>query len=158
MRFLFVCTHNACRSVLAEVITRTKGQGRLQTASAGSSPAGRIHPLTLHYLEQAGYETDGLQSQGMDELGDFVPDVVITVCDSAAEEPCPVWLGNAINVHWGLPDPSHLEGSTQDRDKAFTQVMATISARIDCLLAQPLEQLKPIELTKLLQSLSAHTA
>jgi len=158
MRFLFVCTHNACRSVLAEVITRTRGQGRLQTASAGSAPAGRIHPLTLHYLEHAGYETDGLQSKGMDELGDFVPDVVITVCDSAAEEPCPVWLGNAIKVHWGLPDPSHLEGSGQDRDKAFTRVMATISARIECLLAQPLEQLKPVELTKLLQSLSTHNA
>ena len=154
MRILFVCTHNACRSVLAEVITRTLGQGRLQAASAGSSPAGRIHPLTLQYLEQAGYATVGLQSQGMDELGDYVPDVVITVCDSAAQEPCPLWLGDAIKVHWGLPDPSHLEGSLSVRDKAFAQVMATIRARIECLLAQPLEQLKPVELTKLLQSLS----
>ncbi len=158
MRILFVCTHNACRSVLAEVITRALGQGRLQAASAGSAPSGRIHPLTLHYLERAGYETGGLRSQGMDELGDFHPDVVITVCDSAALEPCPVWLGEAIKVHWGLPDPSHLQGSDKDRERAFVEVMDTISKRIEAMLAQPLDQLKPVEVTKLLNSLAHQSA
>lgn len=154
MRLLYVCTHNACRSVLAEVITRSLGQGRLQSASAGSEPSGRIHPLTLHYLQRAGYDTDGLQSQGMDELVDFKPDAVITVCDSAAQEPCPVWLGEAIQVHWGLPDPSRVEGSAEEQDLAFAEVMETLSNRIEALLAQPLEQLKPVELTKLLRGLA----
>jgi arsenate reductase len=153
LKILFVCTHNACRSVLAEVLTRSIAGNRLDAASAGSHPAGRIHPLTLEHLAAAGYDTAGLRSKSFEDVRDFDPDIVITVCDSAAKESCPVWLGSAIKAHWGLPDPSHLQGSDIERSAAFDAVMHTIRARLDTLLAQPLESLVESELASLLQNI-----
>jgi len=154
MKLLFVCTHNACRSILAEVLARALGEGRIEAASAGSNPSGRIHPLTLQYLQAHGYSTAGLTSGGFDEARAFAPDVVITVCDRAANESCPVWLGSAVKGHWGLPDPSHLAGTEQERTAAFDAVVAVIKARIEALLAQPFERLDKNELKTLLDAIA----
>ncbi|MBU2987126.1 arsenate reductase ArsC [Saccharophagus degradans] len=129
MKILFICTHNRCRSVLGEAITNHIGQGHLQARSAGSQPAGEVHPLSLQFLTERGISTEGLCSQSWDEHEDFAPDVVFTVCDSAAAESCPVWFGNSIKVHWGLPDPSKLEGSEEKMRALFFAVMDVIEAR-----------------------------
>lgn len=151
MKLLFICTHNACRSILSEAITRDIADDRILVASAGSSPAGRVHPLTLQYLELHGYKTAGLHSKGIDAVRSFEPDVVITVCDNAARESCPVWLGKATRVHWGLPDPS--QGDAGDGPVAFTQVIGKIERRIRRLLGQPFETLDAGQLAALLETI-----
>jgi len=159
MNVLFVCTHNACRSILAEAITRALAGPRIRVASAGSDPAGRVHPLTIEFLQAAGYPIGGLHSKGLSELGDFEPDVVITVCDSAASEACPVWLaGDAIRIHWSLPDPSHLRGSDAERRAMFGTVAATLSNRISALLERPFETLDEPDLARLFDDLASHQA
>jgi len=134
MKLLFICTHNRCRSILAEAITNHLSDGSLIAKSAGSQPAGEVHPLTLKYLSKANIETNDLKSQSWDEFKNFTPDAVITVCDSAANEQCPLWIGNGIKVHWGLPDPSKLSGSEEEIEESFLKVMATIEAYIKQLL------------------------
>lgn len=139
MKLLFICTHNACRSILSEAITRDIAGDCIEVASAGSSPADRVHPLTLKHLKNRGYATEGLYSKSIDAVRSFDPDVVVTVCDNAASESCPVWLGNATRGHWGLPDPSQLTVTDEVTDDAFNTVMETIECRIRRLLAQPYE-------------------
>jgi arsenate reductase len=134
MKILFICTHNRCRSILAEAIARHVSNGKLIARSAGSLPAGEVHPLTLKYLAEAGMSTTGLKSQSWDEHEDFAPDVVITVCDSAAGEQCPVWFGKSVKVHWGLPDPSRVAGTEAEIKAAFQNVMQTLEKRIKALL------------------------
>ncbi|MHC9510614.1 arsenate reductase ArsC [Kangiella sp. M94] len=153
MKLLFICTHNACRSVLGEVIARTLGEGRLETASAGSAPRGVVHPLTLKYLAKHDYSNEGLTSQSWDELSDFEPDVVITVCDSAAGEACPVWMGKTLKVHWGLPDPSKGHSSEEEEAKAFAYVISVIEKRIRALLEKDFEQMDADQLKTELQQL-----
>ena len=133
MKLLFVCTHNRCRSILAEAICRAESNGVFEVRSAGSQPAGVVYPGTLNFLREQGIAVDGLRSQSWDEFADFAPDVVITVCDSAAGEACPLWMGNSIKVHWGLPDPSKLAETEQSA--AFTQVAAVLRERIRALSA-----------------------
>lgn len=135
MKLLFICTHNRCRSILAQAITNFYGQGLLIAQSAGSQPAGVVHPLTLKFLAQAGIPTEGLSSQSWDEHQHWQPDVVITVCDSAAGEACPVWFGQTVKVHWGLFDPSSLEGSDDEIAKAFSKTMTTLKLRVQKLIA-----------------------
>jgi arsenate reductase len=154
MNLLFVCTHNACRSILAETITRRLAGTRIDVASAGSAPSGRIHPLTVGHLKSGGYPVEGLRSKGFDDLGEFEPDAVITVCDRAANESCPVWLSeNAVVAHWGLPDPSHLNGTDAEREAAFRTVTAELTTRIEALLRQPFESMDPAALKRLLDTL-----
>lgn len=133
MKVLYICTHNRCRSILSEAITNAKSGGRIIAKSAGSQPSGAVHPLSIRYLAEAGFATDGLKSQSWDEFEAFEPDVVITVCDSAASETCPVWFGNALKVHWGLEDPSKLEGPEEVVAQAFHATIATISTRVATL-------------------------
>lgn len=134
MKILFVCTHNRCRSILAEAVSRQLGGALLEVRSAGSQPAGQVHPLSLKYLAQAGYNTDGLRSQSWDAFEDFAPDLVVTVCDSAAGEACPVWFGKAVKVHWGLKDPSALSSSEEDVKAAFLATIGILEKRIQRLL------------------------
>ncbi|CAG8999436.1 MAG: Arsenate reductase [Candidatus Celerinatantimonas neptuna] len=133
MKILYICTHNRCRSILSEAITNHLSDGRLIAKSAGSQPCGQVHPLSLRYLNEAGIATGHLQSQSWDEFEDFAPDIVITVCDSAAKETCPVWFGNALQVHWGLKDPSKLTGSEEEKATAFRQTIEQISQRVQTL-------------------------
>ncbi len=134
LHLLFVCTHNRCRSILAEAITNHLGQGRLTATSAGSSPVGEVHPLTLKYLSERGVSTEGLCSQGWDEVTEPAPDVVVTVCDRAAGEACPLWLGDAEKVHWGLSDPSSIDGDDEARRAAFMATIDELRGRIDTIL------------------------
>lgn len=141
MNILFICTHNRCRSILSEAISNHLSQGKFTAYSAGSQPVGEVHPLSLKYLQERHIPVDGLYSKSWNE-GEFpAPDIVITVCDSAANEACPLWLGNASKVHWGLPDPSKLQGSEDEIRKAFFDVMDTIETRINKLLALPIDDL-----------------
>lgn len=141
MKLLFICTHNRCRSILAEAIARDvirQQSSDWQVRSAGSQPAGMVYPGTLDFLQRQGIETEGLQSQSWDEFEDYFSGsdtvVAITVCDSAAGEACPVWFGKGIKAHWGLPDPSKLENPTEQAE-LFEAVASTLKKRIRALLA-----------------------
>ena len=134
MKILYICTHNRCRSILCEAITNASN-GNVEARSAGSQPVGEVHPLSLKYLAERGFSTDGLQSQSWDELEGFAPDIVITVCDSAAGESCPLWLGSTVKVHWGLSDPSKLAGTEVELASAFRQTMDEIGRRVEQLLS-----------------------
>ena len=135
LKLLFICTHNRCRSILAEAITSEIGGGLLQAASAGSEPAGEIHPVTLRSLERHGIPATGLRSKALDELEQFSPDFVIAVCDKAAAETCPLWSGKIRPFHWGLMDPSALTSDEAARDQAFDQIIATLTKRLRWLRA-----------------------
>ena len=153
MKLLYICTHNRCRSIIAEAVTNHVGGDRLQARSAGSQPSGEVHPLSIKYLTEAGISTDGLCSQSWDDHEDWGPDVVITVCDQAAGEQCPVWFGRSLKVHWGLADPSRLEGSEEDVAAAFRHTIATLGERVDQVLARDLETMTSEELAELFQQL-----
>ena len=131
MKLLFICTHNRCRSILCEAIASQRGAGSLQAASAGSAPVDAVHPLTLRYLAERGYQTTGLQSKSWEDLAAFNPDWVVTVCDSAAGEECPLWMGEVEKHHWGLPDPSRAEGSAAAIRSAFMVVIDRIENKVD---------------------------
>lgn len=130
MKVLYICTHNRCRSILSEAITNHVAGDRMEAKSAGSQPVGEVHPLSIKYLQEAGISVDGLQSQSWDEFEAFSPDLVVTVCDSAAGESCPVWFGKSVKVHWGLADPSKLDGSEEEKADAFRQTIDIISKRV----------------------------
>ncbi|OOV85985.1 arsenate reductase ArsC [Oceanospirillum linum] len=134
MNILYICTHNRCRSILSEAITNQIAGGRITAKSAGSQPSGEVHPLSIQYLKEAGISVSGLQSQSWDDLEAFKPDLVVTVCDSAAREACPVWFGDAVKVHWGLADPSRVEGRDEEKATAFRACIAEITARVNKLL------------------------
>jgi len=135
MRILFICTHNRCRSILSEAILNHFHSDLIEARSAGSQPAGQVHPLSLTYLSAHGISIEGLTSQSWDTFESFKPDVVITVCDNAAKETCPIWFGNAIQIHWGLSDPSKIKGNEADVAHAFNQCIDIIKNRA-ILLAQ----------------------
>jgi arsenate reductase len=155
MKILYICTHNRCRSILSEAITNHFASDHIQAKSAGSQPAGEVHPLSLRYLNEASIPTDGLQSQSWDEFEDFKPDVVITVCDSAAGEACPVWFGQSIKVHWGLADPSKLEGSEEEIATAFRDCIEEIKHRVSQLQGIAVQSLEREQLKNALNQLGA---
>ena len=153
MNILFICTHNRCRSILGEAIMRQICNQNIQVRSAGSAPAGVVHPETIKNLQRHGYKTDDLISQSWDDLGDFIPDVTITVCDNAAKEACPLWLGKAIKIHWGLPDPTHAEISDVDRPIVFNNVISTLEKRIEKLIEYDLESFSENEIKTVFSNL-----
>lgn len=141
-RVLFVCTGNSARSVLAEATLRAWGGARFEAFSAGSQPTGRINAYALETLTAAGMPTVGLRSKSWDEFsGDGAQpiDLVVTVCDSAASEPCPVFFGDFVRTHWGLPDPAGAEGNDAEKRAAFAQAHAIIKARLMAFLTLPPE-------------------
>lgn len=138
MQFLFLCTHNRCRSILSEAVFNHLAPPGLRAASAGSEPCGEVNAWALRTLREAGIATDGLYSKGLGAFEQDPPDVLITVCDQAASEACPLFLGPALKAHWGLADPSRLQGSEAEIEAAFRHTLAIIHRRIAALLAQPL--------------------
>lgn len=137
-RVLFLCTGNSARSVLAEATLRAWAGHRFEVFSAGSQPAGAVNPFALAQLQAEGIATAGLRSKSWDEFADAAPmDLVITVCDAAAAEACPVVFGDFVRAHWGLPDPAAVEGSADDKAAAFAQAHAIVKARLLALLALP---------------------
>jgi arsenate reductase len=139
---LFICTHNRCRSILAEAIANTRFDGVFRAFSAGSQLAGEIHPLTLKFLAARGLPTESLASQSWDEFYDHDFDLVITVCDSAANEPCPLWMREARRAHWGMPDPSRVTGNEADVERAFLSVMDALESQLSTLQSQLLENVR----------------
>lgn len=137
---LFLCTHNSSRSILAEAILNAKGGGRFRAFSAGSSPKGAPNPLALRLLAEKGHPTGQLRSKSWEDFSKpDAPrmDAVITVCDDAAGEVCPVWPGRPTTAHWGIADPSAVEGDDTVRARAFARAYAHIERRVDRLLALP---------------------
>lgn len=134
MKLLFICTHNRCRSILAEAIVRHISDATIIAKSAGSSPRGEVHPLTLKYLSEHNISTDGLSSESWDQFEDYNPDAILTLCDSAAQESCPVWFEQSLQVHWGLSDPSK-EVVDESRQRAlFDNTIGILERRIRALL------------------------
>ncbi len=156
MKILYICTHNRCRSILSEAITNTLAQGLIEAKSAGSQPAGMVHPLSLKYLEQTGFSTKGLKSQSWDDFEDFHPDIVLTVCDSAAGEACPLYFGNSLKVHWGLSDPSKVEAGEAETEQAFLACIEQIVERVNQLKSIAVKGLDKLGLKAALATLGAH--
>jgi arsenate reductase len=141
---LFLCTGNSARSIMAEALLDHWGRGRFQAYSAGSFPKGAVHALALDLLETAHLETHGLRSKSWDEFakpGAPEMDFVFTVCDQAASEVCPIWPGNPVTAHWGVPDPAAVEGSQADKSRAFRDAYQALEARIKLFTSLRLEAL-----------------
>jgi arsenate reductase (thioredoxin) len=143
---LFLCTGNTARSVLAEAILNSPevGQGRFKAYSAGSFPKGEVNPFTLALLRSKGLATEGLRSKSWDEFtepGAPAIDFVVTVCDNAAGEVCPIWPGHPLKAHWGVADPAAVEGTCEERLRAFAIVEAQLRERIEKLVRLPLGEL-----------------
>ena len=141
MKILFLCTANSCRSILAEALFNQRAPAGMRAFSAGSEPRGEINPLTLEALARAGIAADGLYSKSSDAHQALNPDFVITVCDKAAGEACPVHFGPATKAHWGLADPSESVGSPEEIKAAFDATLVRLKLRFTAFLALPLAQL-----------------
>jgi arsenate reductase len=145
LNVLFLCTGNSARSILAESTLNALGRGRFHAFSAGSHPGGKVNPLALELLARNGFPTDGARSKSWDEFAgpDAPPmDCIITVCDSAAGESCPVWPGHPLSAHWGMPDPAAAEGSIEEKRRAFLEAFTVLRRRIELLIALPPEKLE----------------
>ena len=141
---LFLCTGNSARSILAEVVLNHWGKGRFRAFSAGSFPKGAVHPMALELLRRHDLPIEGLRSKSWDEFaapGAPAMDFVFTVCDQAAGEVCPIWPGNPVTAHWGVPDPAAAEGSEAERQQAFRSALSALEARIKLFSSLPLEKL-----------------
>jgi len=153
-----ICTGNSCRSVMGEALFNHLGQGRIKAFSAGSHPIGRINQGALATLKRHGLPTEGYQSQSWEDFEHQSMDIVITVCDNAHGETCPVYLTNAVRTHWGVSDPGHVEGTEEEKIAAFEQTFATLELRVKKMLELPLETMPPEELTAELNAIGQLTA
>ncbi|CAM4176133.1 arsenate reductase ArsC [Vreelandella rituensis] len=155
MNVLFLCTGNSCRSIYAEAVFNHLGETRHRARSGGSYPASEVNPLTLIWLEKEGISTRGLFSKSWDDL-DVRPDVVITVCNDVAGEACPLFLGKAVRVHWGVPDPSKAKGREAEIEAAFASTFDALRQRIQAMLALSLDDLSPNALSDALEKIHQH--
>ena len=151
MHVLFLCTGNSARSILAESILNREGKGRFIGTSAGSQPKGEVHPFALDLLKKMNYPTDRLRSKSWEEFsqpGAPELDFVFTVCDNAAAEVCPVWPGQPMTAHWGIPDPAAAEGSEVERRLAFAEAYRQLNNRISLFTSLPIASLDRLSLQK----------
>ncbi|MDT4866066.1 Arsenate reductase [compost metagenome] len=155
MRILFMCTANSCRSILSEALFNHLAPPGFEAVSAGSFPKGKVHPRSLSTLRQAGISIEGLSSKGNDAFEDNPPDIVITVCDKAAGETCPVYFGPALKAHWGLEDPSDVVADEAALDAAFRATLAHIERRCKAFLDLPFDRLGRDELKRELDRIGA---
>jgi arsenate reductase len=138
---LFLCTGNSCRSILAEATFNQLAPPGWRAMSAGSKPTGKVHPRSLALLAREGIPTGGYHSKSWDDLP-LAPDIVVTVCASAAGETCPAYLGPVLRTHWGVDDPAHATGTDAEIDSAFMKAYRTLRARVEAFLALPLGTLQ----------------
>lgn len=155
---LFLCTGNSARSILAESILNGEGKGRFHAYSAGSQPKGQVHPLALDTLRGLGYASEGFSSKSWDVFA--VPgapqmDFIFTVCDNAAGEACPVWIGHPMTAHWGVEDPAAVEGSLIEQGQAFSQAARFLKNRIVAFLSLPLASIDKLALETQLRTIGA---
>jgi len=158
MNVLFLCTGNSARSILAEAILNAvgAGRGRFRAYSAGSYPKGTVNPMALDVLREHHIPTDGLRSKSWDEFASHdAPriDFVFMVCDQAASEPCPIWPGHPVTAHWGMPDPAAVEGSDEDKRRAFRDTFLALRRRIELLVALRVETLDGLALRQELDTI-----
>jgi len=149
LNVLFLCTGNSARSIIAEVVLNRLGHGRFKAYSAGSQPKGQVHPLALQVLRLAHYDASGLRSKSWEEFA--TPDApkldfVFTVCDNAAKEVCPIWPGQPMTAHWGIPDPAAVQGSDADKWSAFRGALRALENRIRLFSNLPLTSLDQMRL------------
>ncbi|MDX1803762.1 MAG: arsenate reductase ArsC [Alcanivorax sp.] len=138
---LVLCTGNSCRSIIGEALINHLGKGLVRGLSAGSHPTGQVNPGALAVLARHDIQLESASSKSMDDLAGENIDLVITVCDSAAGEACPLWLGDTPKLHWGLPDPAHATGSDDDIAAAFEATYQQLDARLRALFALSLDEL-----------------
>jgi protein-tyrosine-phosphatase len=153
---LFLCTGNSARSILAEVLIEHWGKGRFKAYSAGSFPKGKVHPLAIEILERLHLRISGLRSKSWNEFaGPRAPvmDFVFTVCDQAAGEVCPVWPGNPITAHWGVPDPAAVAGTEIERRNAFRDALRVLESRIKLFTALPIDKLDRLAIKRSLDEI-----
>ena len=153
---LFVCTGNSARSILAEGLLNQFGRGRFRAFSAGSHPNGTVNPFALSTLRASNIPTDGLRSKNWDEFalpGSPFLDFVLTVCDKAADEMCPVWPGQPMTAHWGVPDPAAFEGTDEDKVRLFAATAVTLRRRIDLMLSLPMSSLDAMAIQREISSI-----
>ncbi len=155
---LFLCTGNSARSILAEALATTLSHGRLIGYSAGSHPNGKVNPIAEELALEMGYPKEKLRSKSWDEFANpNAPqmDFIITVCDNAKGEVCPVWIGHPVQAHWGFPDPAAIEGTYEEKKKALIEVLDGLRQKLDKLLSLPLEDMEPSALQSTLKNLEA---
>lgn len=160
LNVLFLCTHNSARSIIAEAILNRIGAGKFRGFSAGSQPSGKVHPYALDLLRRLNYDTSSLRSKSWEEFaapGAPELDFVFTVCDNAANEVCPVWPGQPISAHWGVPDPSAAEGNDSERRLAFAETHRMLHQRISIFTNLPLASLDKLSLQKRLDDIGRET-
>lgn len=148
---LFICTGNSARSILAESILNSLGQGRFKAFSAGSHPGGQVNPYAIELLKRNRFNTEGLRSKSWDEFsqaGAPQLDFIFTVCDNAAGEACPFWPGQPISAHWGVEDPAAVEGSDDEKRKAFSNVFRILHRRVSIFMSLPFEKLDTLTLKR----------
>jgi arsenate reductase (thioredoxin) len=153
---LFLCTGNSARSIIAESILNRMGAGRFRAYSAGSQPAGRVNPFALNILRKSNYDVSELRSKSWEEfaaLGAPALDFVFTVCDNAANEVCPIWPGQPMSAHWGLPDPAAVEGTDAERALAFADTVRMLAQRISIFVNLPLRELTKLSLQQQLDEI-----
>jgi len=156
---LFLCTGNSARSILAEALTTTLSQGRFIGFSAGSKPTGKVHPIAEALAIEMGYPKKNLRSKSWEEFSKpDAPhmDFIITVCDNAANEVCPIWLGHPATAHWGFPDPASIEGNDQDKRLAFKKILDMIKRDIELFIELPLESLNHEAIKKSIQAIHSN--
>ena len=155
---LFLCTHNSARSVMAEALLNVLGRENFHAFSAGSMPSGRVNPFALEKAAAIGFDTSAVRSKSWDEFtapGAPHMDIVITVCDNAAGEVCPIWPGHPATAHWGFPDPSTTAGSDDEKRHAFNQVFVAIRRRVELLVNLPVDKLERLALANELKRIHA---
>jgi protein-tyrosine-phosphatase len=153
---LFLCTGNSARSIMGEAIINRVGAGKFKGFSAGSMPKGQVHPLTLKLLNQLNYDTTALRSKPWDEFsapGAPPLHFVFTVCDNAANETCPIWPGQPMSAHWGLPDPAAVEGTDSEKALAFADTYRMLNSRISIFTSLPLASLDTLSLQRRLDEI-----
>jgi arsenate reductase len=153
---LFLCTGNSARSIMGEAILNRKGMPNFTAYSAGSHPAGRVHPLALKQLEMAHLPTEGLRSKNWSEFakpGAPRMNFIFTVCDNAAKEVCPVWPGQPMTAHWGVPDPAAVEGTPEEMARAFREAFVILDRRISLFLCLPIASLDKLAIKKKIQEI-----
>jgi arsenate reductase len=153
---LILCTGNSARSIMGEALFNTLGAGRFQAYSAGSHPTGRVNPFAIELVQALGYPVENLRSKSWDEFaapGAPQLDFVVTVCDKAAGEMCPLWPGQPVTAHWGFPDPAAVEGSDEEKRAAFKQALHQIRNRVQLFLSLPLESLDRLAIENKLRAI-----
>ncbi|MEM8644104.1 MAG: arsenate reductase ArsC [Pseudomonadota bacterium] len=161
LNVLFLCTGNSARSIMAECIMNREGMGRFKAYSAGSMPAGKVNPNALNLLKKLNYVADDLRSKSWEEFGGpDAPklDFVFTVCDNAAQEVCPIWPGQPMTAHWGLPDPAAVEGTDAEQALAFDETYRMLFQRITIFVNLPLASLNKLSLQQHLDEIGKHGA